>query len=713
MMKCAIAIPLLGFLCAGAAWPAILVRPVVFESSGKPHEFVASTPEGALLLNSTGLNIAPRRGRMVRLSVVGGRKVEPTASDLLTSVSHYYLGNDPKQWRMGVANYGKIIYRGVYAGIDLVVYGSNESFEYDFVVAPGADPRRIRMRFMGGGRLKLNSAGDLVVSHGGLTEHRPRVFQGKREIAGAFHLHPRGVITFDLGSFDHSRPLTIDPVITYLSFLGGRSGDSGISVSVDKAGNSYVAGSTISPNFPGFRGLGQVTTGPETSFVSKFAPFSGGKTDLLFTVFLGDNQFFNNEAGFAVARAVTTDASGSIIVAGETTNVAFPAKNAFQSQLAGGEDCLFTDGSARRCRDGFVTKLTPDGTALIFSTYYGGTFDNSFEAVATDSASGIYLAGYSVGASIRGTDNAIQPEGNPSKRHMMAVRFDANGKLLYSTYLEGSGDDDAHAIAVEKPGVAWIGGDAASTDMPMPASGTGVQPIFTGVAVSAYLARIDMNQSGAAGLTYATYFNGTANSDLAAMFLDSSGQVIFCGGTVSALPTTPTAMEPELIGLPLSEITSRDFTAGDGYVARINPALAGKAGVTYASYVGGSDTDRATGCGVDQNGNIVVTGNSFSTDLFFQAGSPIPRKLILGGSGTWPFVIKINPKVAGGIVDAFITGGTQLDYVNAMAIDNRGYAYITGFTESKDFPVTATAVQKVYGGDDVSLPRMRASATRS
>jgi len=239
--------------------------------------------------------------------------------------------------------------------------------------------------------------------------------------------------------------------------------------------------------------------------------------------------------------------------------------------------------------------------------------------------------------------------------------------------------------------------------MPMPAVNNGVLTSFVGIVLNGYIARLDMNQSGAAGLTYASYFTGTSNSSntgLVRVFLDPSGQVVFCGSTSSDIPLTANRMQ-NFVGAPASRVTGPNFIAGDAYIARLNPAVAGLAGLTYSSYVGGTDSDSAASCGLDPKGNFVMTGTTYSTDLFLTGGSPIPFKLSTGATnGINIFLIRIDPTRAGGKIDSFLIGGTDNDGAFGMTIDNQGFAYITGQTFSKQFPTTSNGQQRTYGGDD-------------
>lgn len=695
----------LGLCFCFSAWgdQPIPVRPLAFEPTERLHEYVSRGPGYSLRATLKGVDLTSGATSPVHLSLAGARRLEPRPAGLMRSQSHYYVGPDPSSWRIGVPNYAQVRYESVYPGIDLVFHGLDRQFEYDFLIAPFADPRRIRMRLQGAGKATLNAAGDLVLLENGFHQHRPRILQEGSELPGGFKLNSDGTVSFRLGSYDHSKPLVIDPVITLATYLGGSWADRASDVAVDQAGNVYVTGYTLSPDFPGNGVFGQRPQTRQFGFVTKYAPVQNGKTAALFTIFLGDNASDYTESS---AFAVRADSAGNIVVAGETNAPGFPLQNPIQSQIGGGLDCMLTDSSGHshsfQCADAFLSKFTPDGRSLVFSTFYGGRLDNSFINLALDSEDNIYASGTAQGPTdLNGTAGAVQPKaGNP--QDLQVVRFSPEGKLLYSTYLGGTLDAFATSIAVESRGIVWIGAQTMAKDMPT--TKNAYQPTFQAFAMVAYLARIDMNQSGPAGLTYATYFgDASGNTALNHLFLDSSGQVVFCGSAaVTKLPTTATAMQLYPTGAPQARVTTATFTAGDGYIARINPTLSGNAQVTYASFVGGKDIDEAMSCAADSNGYLVVAGRTASSDPFWTVGSPFPYKK--SGDTYNSFVIRIDPTKAGGRVDSIWFGGVAQDVLEAMALDSHGNAYLTGWTLSQQFPVTRGAPQKVYGGDTLTLP---------
>jgi uncharacterized protein (TIGR03437 family) len=670
-------------------------HPAVFEPAGRPGEYVSRGLSNRLLLNKAGIEFQAGEFPSVRMVLIGGSRVEPRGIEPQTSVTNYLVGNDESKWRAKVPNFGAIVYRGIYPGIDLTVYGAGNTFEYDFMIAPHADPSRIVMEFDGAEDLRVNDQGDLEVNSV-ISQRKPRVFQGNKAIPGAFRVRSDKQVSFDVGAFDPLKPLLIDPLITYVTYLGGARSDQGLAITTDPAGNVYLAGNTGSVDFPGTPADSSRPSGLPFVFLSKFAPVVDGKTKLLYTTLLGDNR----PTAYAIVHGVALDQEGNIILVGYTNSAGFPTKNAFQPVHSGDPEC--GGDYPAGCVDGFVTKIAPDGHTLIFSTFLGNGSFSELNDVAVDSSGNIYAVGEG-GAFLKETPGAI-PSPRPHASPMIAVRYDPAGNLTYVTYVGGDGIDEAHSVAVEKSGVIWVGGTTISTDMPLGPGNSGVKRTYTSSGGgdpldpyanrNAYIARIDMNQAGAS-LTYATYFNGTKGATtLSKLFLDSSGQIVFCGSTDSDIPVTPTRLK-DFVGAPDPHEYPFEFSDSDAYLARIDPKVAGVAGVTYATFIGGSDSETAIGCLEDGKGNFLVAGSTYSTDYFAMPGSPIPvEEPYLVSSASNVFFIRIDPAKAGGRIDSFLVGGEGYDYAYGMAVDNRGSAYITGLTISDDFPATANALQR-------------------
>ncbi len=284
--------------------------------------------------------------------------------------SNYFIGNDPSQWRTDVPNYGKVRVADVYPGIDLIYYGNQHELEYDWIVKPGGDPSRIRFKIEGAVP-RVDAAGDLVLktSAGEVRQRKPAVYQGERRIKGGFVVRGRPV-SFEVAAYDRSRPLVIDPVLVYSTYLGGSSDDSGSGIAVDGSGNAYVTGHTFSANFPTANALQPANGGSADVFVTKIS--ADGSTKL-YSTYLGGN-------GADYANAIAVDGSGNAYVTGFTNSTNFPTTNALQATWGGNSDA-------------FVTKISANGTTKLYSTYLGGSGNDSGTGIAADASGNAYIVG--------------------------------------------------------------------------------------------------------------------------------------------------------------------------------------------------------------------------------------------------------------------------------------------------------------------------------
>ena len=693
--------PVLFLLACISASAAAPVRPLLFEPTEATGGFLARGTDHSLRFTSTGIDFSGEGSPTVHLSFSGARAVAPVAQGSSVSESHYYVGKDSSKWRTGVPNYERIRYTGIYPGIDLIAYGAEGFFEYDLEVAPHADPSTIRMRVQGTPEVSVNADGDLELGKAGFRLRRPRVTQQGREIAAEFRIGADGLARFSLGEYDSAKPLTIDPIITFSTFHGGTWGESTDDVTVDKDGNVYVTGYTGSDVWPGTVLFGQYPSTHQWGFVSKFAPMVNGRSQLLYTIFLGSNA----GSVFTTAQGVAVDGLGNVIVVGTTNAPQFPIVNAAQSQFSAGACTTREGGSSLDCPDAFVTKFAPDGRTILFSTFFGGRDFNEFNSVVTDAAGDIYAIGDTSLTTLQGTATALQQRYVGGVQDTQLVRFSSSGQLLYSTFLGGSALDSLGAITVEAAGVVWVAGFTDSTDMPT--TPNAYQPAFTSFRRSAFVARIDTRLAGNAGLTYATFFGRAGNNSRASgIFRDSSGQVVFCGtALVGGIPaTTPTAFQAQPLGRPTPSPAAPELTSGDGYIARLNPVLSATAQLTYASYVGGTGLEENVRCGEDATGNFIVTGETSSGVPFFTTGSPLPYKPVGNVTNHNVFLIRIDPRVAGGAHQSILFGGNGFEINLGFGMDStKRFAYMAGRTGSGTFPVSQGATQRLYGGNTLTL----------
>ena len=626
----------------------------------------------------------PAERAVVRMRIEGAAATAPVAGlERQPGISAYFLGNDPARWRPEVPHYARVEYEQVYPGVDLVYYGDHRQVEYDFVVAPGADPGRIQLAYQGAA-LRLDASGDLVLATplGELKQLKPRVWQqlgGKRvEVAASYRLAGRSV-GVEVASYDRRQPLVIDPVLSYSTYLGTIDWATGIAV--DSAGAAYVAGYTDSAYFPVPNGYQATEGGGVDAFVVKLNPNTGnGAVTLAYSTYLGGSA--DDEA-----LAVAVDSSGAAYVTGWTLSTNFPTVNAYQATLPGAEDA-------------FVTKVNAyNGTGAItlaYSTYFGGaTGDVEGEAIAVDAAGAAYVAG-TTGSPNLPTLNAFQTKAGGGQ-DAFVTKFGAYSgtgtvALAYSTYLGGSGDDYASGIAVDSTGAAYVSGWTLSTNFP---TANPYQSSLHGDE-DAFVAKL--NSSG--GAVYSTYLGGSGDEEAYAIAVDSTGAAYVAGETGSADFPTLNAYQASLGG------------GQDAFVTKLNPyGGSGPVTLAYSTYLGGSNGDSALAIAVNAAGAAYVTGWTLSPN--FPTGNPYQASL--DGSED-AFVTKLNPYGGTGpLTLAYSTylGGGGADEAFAIAVDSTNAVYVAGSTDSVDFPIANAYQPGLSVGQDAFVTKLVLEPTLS
>jgi hypothetical protein len=615
-------------------------------------------------------------GDVLRTRLVGANPVPQVVGlDEQTGQSNYFLGNDPIQWQTNVANYGKVEYRDVYRGINLVYYGNQQQLEYDFVVQPGADPNMIGLALDGVQDLTLDAQGNLVVhmAAGDVVEHAPVIYQegagGRQAIAGHYVLRDNHQAGFAVAAYDHSQPLIIDPILVYSTYLGGSDTDYAQGIAVDAAGNAYVTGNTYSANFPTTPGAFQGTAGGRNNvFIAKL---NASGSALVYSTYLGGGS--SNETG----RAIAVDSAGNAYVTGITTSVNFPTTpSALQRTMTVGWS------------HAFLTRLNASGSALVYSTYLGGDSPDRADGIAVDGAGNAYVAGYTASGNFPTTPGAFQRTlrgSSPFKGNAFVAKFNTNlaggASLLYSTYLGGSGldgfgrsgGDGAEGIAVDAAGNAYVTGTAHSTDFPTTPGA--FQQTIGGGFYNAFVTKV--NASGTA-LVYSSYLGGADNDFGQGIAVDRDGNAYVTGDAQSSnFPTTPGAFQR----------TGRNAA----FVTKVN---ASGTALAYSTYLGGSSGGQGYGIAVDGEGSAYVTGVTSSADFPVTTGA---FQRTLGSRGNNAFVTRLS---AGGSALAYSTylGGSAGDGGQGIALDGAGNAYVAGWTGSGDFPTTAGAFQRTLRG---------------
>ena len=662
---------------------------VKFLSRGGHHVLYLTPTEAVLVL------ITPKSTAREEFTTMGGKRGQPGGAtrtvlrmtfaganptprviglEELPGKANYFIGNDSAKWRTNVPTYAKARYEHLYPGIDLLYYGNQRQLEYDFVVQPGADPRRILLGFQGADTLEVDAQGDLVLhtATGVIRQRKPLIYQEvdgvRKEIAGSYVVQGARQVGFQVAAYDKSRPLVIDPVLFYSTYLGGSGHEESGGIAVDTSGNSYVTGRTQSLNFPTTSGaLQTANAGGGDAFVTKLNPTGSG---LVYSTYLGGT---GGDAGNGIA----IDVAGNAYVTGNTGSANFPTTaGAFQTTYGGSFN------------DGFVTKLNSAGSGLVYSTYLGGSGEDTGRAIALDGAGNAYIAGHTQSFNFPTSAGAYQPTAigvngccfGPSNVFVTKLTPAGAGAadLVYSTYL-GPANSEAGGIAVDGTGNAHVAGGTTSASFPTTVGA--FQTTFGGGGGDAFVTKV--NPTGT-GLVYSTYLGGSGGDGASSgptIAVDAAGSAYVTGATGSAnFPTTAGAFQPALAG------------PQNAFVTKLNPL---GTGLVYSTYLGGTGVEQGFGVKVDTLGNAYVSGATGSTDFpTMNAVQPT-----FGGGPLDAFVTKLNP-LGTGLVYSTYLGGSGDDLGTGIAVDTfpNPNAYVAGLTNSTDFPTTSGAFQTTYGG---------------
>jgi hypothetical protein len=646
---------------------------------------------------------------VIRQRFAGARSVEPFGIGQLPGVVSYYAGSGPANWTTHIPTYAGVVYPQLYPGIDLHYGGSSGLLKATFTLAPGARPELIRWHYNGVGNLRVDeTTGDLVISPlpnpsipnplseaepiGGsaLVELAPMAWQS---IGGElvpvdvnYILYPGAGISMDglplpfagstatsvgfaLGYYDPAYPLTIDPTLSYSTYLGGSNNDVANGIALDSSGNMFIVGKTESANFPGTSGSGDLNG---DVFVTKI---NSAGTAVIYTTYLGGSQ---KDDG----RGIAVDPSGNAYLVGETSSIDFPTINPFQGSYAG-------------LSDGFIAKLTPSGS-IAYSTYLGTEREDALNGISVDGSGNAYATGYVDGY------------------FASAVKVTPNGGLSYwvgfgpTAYGSGSG------VAIDAQGNAYITGYTNSDGFPVTPdalqSTCGKPSPASLCTEDAFVLKLN-----AAGdqIIYSTYLGGSWTDMANAIALDAAGNITIAGQTQSKDFPTKNAVQP-------SCSLNGDNCEQDAFVTKIK---ADGSALVYSTYLGGTWNDFARGLAVDSTGNAYVVGATYS--LFFPTLDPIQPELsqgLCGNVNVWPykdrecydaFVAKVNP--TGALIYSTYLGGTNDDFGNGIAINASNVAYIVGHTSSTDFPTVQPmqSTKKSPGGQsDVFIARIGSESSQ-
>lgn len=600
---------------------------------------------------------------VLRLQFIGANP-HPVVNgtEKLPSKTNYFIGNDPKGWHTDVSNFARINYKNIYPGIDMVFYGKNNQLEYDIRVAPGVDPSIARFKFTGATDLKIDNTGALIASVKGdnhLQMHKPVIYQmidgQKHPITGHFVLSANHEVGFQVGDYDKTKTLVIDPVLSYSTFLGGSEDNAGLGIAVDHFSDThtYVTGFTKSTDFPVVGPFQATHKGPgRNAFVTKI---NREGTAIVYSTYLGGSG--GNDEGFAIA----VDGVGSAYITGETNSTDFPTKNPFQPTNNGAKDFA-----------AFVTKLNPEGNTLVYSTYLGGSGENQEgNAITVDESGFAYVTGETTSTDFP-LKAPFQATNKGPKFTAYVTKFNTQGTdLVFSTYLGGSGgQDEGNGIGVDSDGNVFITGETNSKDFP---TLNAIQPTPgpKGAGQTGFLTRMTSNGQG---LVFSTYFGGSGGNDYpTALAIGPNENIVIGGYTNSEDFPTFNAFQTTNKGAGVG----RGF---NGFITKFNHA--GNL-VLHSSYIGGSGgNDKILGVAVNRLSQIHFTGQSNSSDF------PLANPLQSTNKG--PNITAIGGRVDtdGNLISSTYFGGSGgFDVGYAITADADLNSIATGITNSSDFPL--------------------------
>jgi hypothetical protein len=602
------------------------------------------------------------RGEALDLRFLGvNPNAELVAADRASGKVNYLMGSER---HTGLPTYGRVIYRDLWPGIDMVFRGKGGRLNYEFRLRPGAKVSDIHLAYAGAEGVSLSRSGKLLIDTplGTLRDARPQSFQridGRRVPVNSRYALAGNSYGFAVGHHDLRRSLVIDPSLAYSTFLGGSFVESsrGIDIAVDSAGAAYLTGSTGSTDFPTTAGAYDTTqNGSYDAFVTKLNPAG---SSLAYSTYLGGSD---NDFGLGIA----VDSAGAAYVTGETLSADFPT----------------TAGAFENSFDAFVTKLNPAGSSLAYSTYLGGSGLDTGYGIAVDSAGAAYVTGTTAGG-FPTTAGAFDTGANGNRDAFVTKLDPARTGLAYSTYLGGGGIDQGLGIAVDSAGAAYLTGSTGSTDFPTTAGA--FEASYNGGFSDAFVTKL--NPAGS-GLAYSTYLGGSGGDGSlfpgapgagAGIAVDSQGAAYVTGDTSSTdFPTTTGAFD-----------TSFNGGFGDAFVTKLD--LAGS-GLAYSTYLGGSNFDPSPDgidIAVDSAGAAYVTGSTDSPDFPTTAGA-FDTSFTGANGDRDAFVTKLNPAGSSLAYSTYL-GGSLAESGFGIAVDSAGAAYVTGFTGSADFPTTTGA----------------------
>ncbi|MDP1682196.1 MAG: SBBP repeat-containing protein [Burkholderiales bacterium] len=704
--------------------------PLAFEPSATDAgRYVARSQGYALQLSKQGaqmwLQNNPTQSAafdQVTMRFRHSQSVTPEPQQMLPSVSNYYHGKHGPQWRRDVPNYAQVKYTELYPGVAAVFYGTGRQLEYDFQVAAGADPSAIQLEFQGAKSAVLDEAGalHLTLKKGEIVQHAPVIYQidatGKRvAVEGGYRLAKQTRqtsavrVSFNLGQYDRSLPLVIDPVLSYSSYFGG-SGDEGFEggVAVDGEGNILLAGWTGSTDFPTANSVQGSFQGWIDAVVVKLDPTG---QQIIYSTYLGGkykrvkyNRLYFAVWGYDYAFGIAVDTAGNAYITGKTSSPDFPVTpGAYDTTCGTNGQCDEPPNANNDRTDSFVTKLSPTG-GLVYSTFLGGNNHDIADAIAVDAAGNATVTGWTASTDFP-LVNAVQSS-RKGYTDAFVTKLNAEGSgLIFSTYLGGAlyGSTTyayypytyGWGVTVDGNDNVYVTGQTSTKDFPIT---PGVyQPTYNNGYFDGFITKFDPIGQ----IIYSTFLGGALNDKPESIAVDAAGTVYITGETNSP-------------NFPLVTPFQSAYAGGtnDGFISHLS---ADGSQLLFSTYLGGSGNDVPKGIAVDAAGRAHVSGYTDSTNF------PVYNAVqSTNAGGIDAFLTKLDASGASVVYSTYLGGklgafGTANDASYGVALDSTGnQAYIAGSTQSNDFPLAKpyqNFLNKAYGISDAFVAIYTASAS--
>ncbi len=638
--------------------------------------------------SSSAPNLPPQsqKNTLLQFNLLGAaQNPSVVGEDLRPGRVNYFFGKDPKRWHTNVPTYGRVRYKNVYPGIDLVYHGNAQQLEYDFEVSRGSNPNLIQFEINGASDVRLDSDGNLTVriSGGELKFQSPVVYQTSNglhtPVSGKYVVKDSAHIGFAIDQYDPSEPLVIDPVLIYSTYLGGSGTEYATGIAVDGSGSVYVGGYTDSTDFT-LSTLGSPSVGLDHVFVVKLDPT--GST-LVYADYLGGE---NADYGYALAL----DGTDNIYIAGTTQSTQFPMVTPFQGTIPGANSA-------------FLSKISPDGSSLVYSTYLGGSADEVVAGVAVDSTGSGIVAGYTTSTDFPVVSayqaTAAANAGGIFGNYGFLTKFSSDGtSLVYSTYLAGASNVILNCVnevqcwpqpnsyifglALDRTDNVYVAGNTNTYDFPVTPGAYLSTDTLPMDATVGFVSKF----SNAGALQYSTYFYEASGAltDVDAIAVDGSGSAYITGMALSdgTFPlTSATICDPLVYG------QGCDY----GFVTKFDPT---GSLLSYSTYLGPNNYAQPTALQVDGAGDAYVVATTWSNS--FSLVNPIETYTNTDNSYE-AILVELNPTATAELSATYLDGSLE-SYAAGLTLDPGGNAFVLGMTDSSDFPTTQSSAQGVYGG---------------